>query len=105
MPHLAPPWNQPHDHHYTVEVVAARRYLTTGLVVDTDVLDQIWTDLGLARDGHIVNLNDLFGEFGTSVEWLSTELFQKFKTKVKEIVEVTVWEDNNRWGSAAGEVS
>lgn len=92
---LAPPWNETHDHDYTVEVVAEAQAPADGsMVVDTDQLDAVWQTLGADLDG--TDLNDATPT-DTTVEALAAWMLDHFPAPVNE---VTVWEDNQRWGRA-----
>lgn len=91
---LAAPWNRDHWHDYTVEVVAEAGDLNGGIVVDTDRLDEVWK--AHHRDFHDQDLNATT-ETDTTVEALAALILGYFPDVVRE---VTVWEDDTRWGRA-----
>lgn len=96
VPELAAPWNEPHEHLYTVEVVAAGELDDRGIVIDTDAIDWIWQRLAeqfVERD-----LNVTIGD--TTVEALAVHLLAQFAV-LDPVVRVSVREDDERWGSAA----
>jgi 6-pyruvoyl-tetrahydropterin synthase len=88
---LADPWRSPHGHGYTVEVVAEGE---GPLVVDTDVLDAAWAPLAERLEG--ADLNEAVGG-PTTVEDLAMRLLKEFPWPARQ---VTVWEDDDRWGRA-----
>jgi 6-pyruvoyl-tetrahydropterin synthase len=94
---LPAPWCDPHQHDYTVEVVAEHQGLAVSMVVDTDRLDATWG--GLADDLSDSSLNDTTPTT-TTVEDLSAWLLGVFSTAHPAVREVTVWEDASRWGRA-----
>jgi 6-pyruvoyl-tetrahydropterin synthase len=84
LPDFAPPWCFPHQHDYTVEVVAQGG-------VDTDVLDRRWADTEL----HGTDLNEIANP--STVEHLAERFLDEMPAAV---FAVTVWEDQARWGRA-----
>lgn len=84
LPGFPEPWCFPHQHDYTVEVVAPGG-------VDTAVLDAKWQMLGL---NDASNLNHVFHP--STVEHIAEQLLGDFAVAVS----VTVWEDQARWGKA-----
>jgi 6-pyruvoyl-tetrahydropterin synthase len=71
VPGLPEPWRSPHDHRYTVEVVARGE---SPIVVDTDEIDRAWESIGPASSDPRVrwDFDELFGEhFLTTVEQLA----------------------------------
>jgi 6-pyruvoyl-tetrahydropterin synthase len=87
------PWCEPHEHDYTVEVVAAGEPDSLGFVIDTDELDAKWRQLE-PRFNHR-DLTDTL-PFLTSVENIASFLLSEFPDARR----VTVWEDDSRWGRA-----
>lgn len=85
-------WAEPHGHDYTVEVVAEG--LIAPVVVDTDLMDDAWEPIGLRIDG--TDLNESVGG-PTTVEDLAATFLRAMPGFVRE---VTVWEDDDRWGRA-----
>jgi 6-pyruvoyl-tetrahydropterin synthase len=102
LPSAGPPWSEPHDHIYTVEVVASAEDLPEGaLVVPTDEIDAAWSaewGEGPPTAGDHVDLDDLLGAENTSVEALAHRWLAELGAAVPEITSVTVWEDEQRWG-------
>lgn len=97
-----PAWTERHGHRYTVEVVAevgAAPGEGVAVVVDTDLLDDAADYVLEGLDGS--NLNESVGG-PTSVE----DLAQRFLLRLRErpgterLVEVSVWEDDDRRGRA-----
>ena len=95
IPGLGAPWNKPHWHDYTVEVVAAS---DTQLLLDTDRLDEAWDQVRPIFESFTdSNLNELYAD--TTVEALAVRWFDALRELVGDSVrEVTVWEDTVRWG-------
>lgn len=92
---LAEPWCSRHEHSYTVEVVAEEQFPAVGtMVVDTDVLDRVAHDVIAPLDGTYLNDST---PTSTTVEELAAWMLSRFDAPVRE---VTVWEDDNRWGRA-----
>jgi 6-pyruvoyl-tetrahydropterin synthase len=101
LPGLEPPWCDLHEHLYTVEVVAAADIEVPGvLVLDTDELDRAWDVAFPQKRNGLVNLNKVFGASFTSVEALSSLWLRLIRQTCPPVVRVTVWEDDERWGSA-----
>ena len=97
VPSLPEPWCSTHYHDYTVEVVAQS---STKDLVDTDWLDAAWRTIGPdGLPGQARNLNDHFAD--TTVEALAENWLIEFQAAVPEVVQVTVWEDDTRWGRAS----
>jgi 6-pyruvoyl-tetrahydropterin synthase len=96
VPWLPEPWNQPHVHSYTVEVVASGDLDSGGLVVDTDLIDDLWRVALQPDENH--TLNAQYSD--TTVEGLSRMWLAEFRDRLQQVVSVTVWEDDNRWGRA-----
>lgn len=85
LPGFPSPWCFPHEHDYTVEVVARGG-------TPTDALDAWWRPrTGL--DGS--DLNDAF--VATTVEQIAATLLDEAP---ESVLSVTVWEDKQRWGRA-----
>lgn len=98
VPHLDPPWCEPHTHDYTVEVVATGP-LTDGIVIDTDRLDALWESMAPSLDPDALpDLNDQFED--TTVEGLAALWLGTFRLAFPQVESVTVWEDTRRWGRA-----
>lgn len=101
VPGLPEPWCHPHDHLYTVEVVARGE---SPIVVDTDEIDAAWESIKptSVASGAMCDLDDEFGDnFLTTVEQLAEHWLGGMITIVGEvIVEVSVWEDLVRRGTA-----
>lgn len=95
---LPEPWCSTHEHRYTVEVVCERE-LGKGesIVIDTDVLDAVGYALANDLDGQ--DLNDATPT-DTTVEGLAAWLLGRFSEAAAHVREVTVWEDDTRWGRA-----
>lgn len=99
---LQSPWNERHGHKYTVEVVAEADLdsddLADGLVViDTDDLDKVWGDLEEFLGGTYLNDST---PTSTTVEALAAWVLDVFDILGDAVREVTVWEDQTRWGRA-----
>lgn len=96
---VGPPWNRLHEHLYVVEVVCEGPRGEDGLIVDTERLDEAWDDFEdpIEREGF--NLNRATGT-DTSVESLAVYWLDLFREAVPQVTEVTVWEDDCRWGRA-----
>src|SRR5436190_20399682 len=93
---VGPPWNEPHAHLYTVEVVAEADVGAGGLVVDTELIDEAWEYLGLPDKS--IGEHDLNASFDdTSVEGLSRMWFEQMSRRVPQVAGVTVKEDDTRW--------
>lgn len=92
VPGLPAPWCEPHEHDYTVEVVARG---DLPIVVDTDLLDRAWEVVQPA----FVWLAT-YAPRDTTVEALSHRWLNDLSAAVPEVFRVTVWEDDTRWGSA-----
>jgi 6-pyruvoyl-tetrahydropterin synthase len=97
VPSLPPPWCDTHSHNYTVEVVAADES-DTEVVVDTDQLDACWAKIGPGYPNRTRDLNDTHDS--TTVEALARAWLDGFASTIPQVVEVTVWEDDDRWGRA-----
>jgi hypothetical protein len=102
LPMLGPPWNEPHSHRYTVEVVAeSTRCTDLGEDVlpgffDTDILDAAWNAIA-PRHGADLDV-DWPGD--STVESLASDFLAALGAFDLPVIEVTVWEDDNRWGRA-----
>jgi 6-pyruvoyl-tetrahydropterin synthase len=83
LPGFPEPWCFPHQHDYTVEVVAEGD-------TDTLKLDRRWEELGFNA---VVPMNDKFKP--STVENIAEVLRRGFGA-----LSVTVWEDQARWGKA-----
>lgn len=88
LPDFPEPWCFPHEHDYTVEVVAAGG-------VDTLKLDHAWAyiDIGLRN---IEDMNAMFQP--STVENIAENLLNALESS--GAVRVTIWEDRQRWGRA-----
>lgn len=89
---FAEPWCNHHMHVYTVEVVALS---SADERLDTDDLDDAWQSLA-PRENEDLNVH----HHDTTVEELAAEWLSDLRGMVPQIVEVTVWEDRERWGRA-----
>lgn len=97
---LPPPYCDPHSHLYTVEVVAEGELDDDGMVIDTAALDARWDEYRRHFEGQDLNVT-LRDDGPTTVEQISDNLLHVFRRDVSEmVVEVTVWEDSDRWGRA-----
>lgn len=96
---LAEPWSSPHGHGYTVEVVAELDGQTTDLVVDTDALDEVWALLEREYGLEGSDLNESTPTT-TTVEDLARWFLAAFGAVSERVRQVTVWEDEDRWGRA-----
>lgn len=86
LPDFPPPWSRTHGHHYTVEVAGDFNH---------EAADALWDEMkSLYEYG---DLNDVL--VPTTVEALAHHFLGEFAT-VEGIRQVTVWEDDNRWGRA-----
>jgi 6-pyruvoyl-tetrahydropterin synthase len=85
LPEFPAPWCYPHEHDYTIELVAEGG-------TDTDEIDHYWRtlDMGTGR-----NLDEHYSP--TTVENIAEELLAGHQA----LVRVVVWEDQARWGSAS----
>lgn len=97
-----PGYDKPHEHDYTVEVMADEADGPNpdyeGMVIDTQVLDDI-----AAKVIHPLDSTDLNEHFQPStVEEIAERLRNEFIDRVYGVgqITVTVWEDNDRWGQA-----
>lgn len=97
VPSLPFPWCEPHEHDYTVEVVA-RGGLP--VVVSTDLIDVAWREYGFLPSPPTHDLSDAFGAENTTVETLANHWLTLLAADIPEVSRVTVWEDDTRWGSA-----
>jgi 6-pyruvoyl-tetrahydropterin synthase len=92
---VAEPWCHDHWHDYIVEVVAEAQAPPDGsMVIDTDELDRIWYDRLESRFRGDLNQST---PTTTTVEALAAWILYHFPDIVRE---VTVWEDDDRWGRA-----
>ncbi len=92
-----PGYDKPHEHDYTVEVVAEGEYNeATGMIVDTAMLDEHFQPLCSALENTDLNVSVQ----PSTVERLAQGLAQGFMAEAPFNVSVRVWEDNNRWGQA-----
>lgn len=91
---LGPRWADPHWHRYTVEVVATDELEGRSAVLSTDELDARY-EQHLDLDGQ--NLNAMIGG-STTVEALAAYWLEWFREVSPLVREVTVWEDDARWG-------
>ncbi len=92
VPSLPAPWCEPHEHDYTVEVVARG---DLPVVVCTDTLDAEWE-----RVRPVFALTDAYDPESTTVEALSARWLADLHAAVPEVFRVVVWEDDDRWGAA-----
>lgn len=92
IPSLPSPWDVPHEHDYTVEVIARGE---GRIVVDTDRIDRAWAAFNPGPD-----LDRKFGPEQTTVEALAEHWLQAFRRLVPAVYRVVVWEDDDRWGAA-----
>lgn len=83
LPDYPEPWCYPHQHDYTVEVVAKGDTDTLGL-------DREWASIAVPAD-----LDVRFRP--STVENIASRLLGEFGS---EVLSVTVWEDQQRWGRA-----
>jgi 6-pyruvoyl-tetrahydropterin synthase len=91
-------YDQPHEHDYTIEVVAKGGWHTDahlGMVVDTAQMDKVWKGQP-TLDGR--DLNEVF-DFATTVENLAFHFHRQFRAIACPVL-VRVWEDNDLWGEA-----
>lgn len=104
VPDLPKPWSVPHMHEYTVEVVA--RGSDSRVVVDTDLVDRAWASIfsslpsSAQTDARVIDLDAAYEPRWTTVESLSHRWLRDLSDLVSEIVEVSVWEDMERRGTA-----
>lgn len=85
-----------HYHDYTVEVmVAGIRDAATGMVVDTQQIDDVMEPWVKAVEG--TDLNDFITP--STVENLAGYLTETMGLTVRPVVRV--WEDDDRWGEAS----
>jgi 6-pyruvoyl-tetrahydropterin synthase len=96
LPDLAAPWNEPHDHDYTIEI-AAERDGHHAYVIDTDLIDA-WFDEDVRPQMDGQNLNETL-PVTTTVEAIADWILQRTPRDAR-ITAVTVWEDQDRWGRA-----
>jgi 6-pyruvoyltetrahydropterin/6-carboxytetrahydropterin synthase len=98
------PENQPHSHHYRVEVRLSGEELDEhGFLVDIEAmyahLDRV---LGPVKD-HMLNALPEFQGLNPSIEHLAQILCRAFLTspdvRKAVLVKVTIWEDNSTWVS------
>jgi 6-pyruvoyltetrahydropterin/6-carboxytetrahydropterin synthase len=98
--------NQPHSHHYRVEVRLSGDSLDAhGFLVDIDLVSTVIdTVLTGVRDK---TLNDLpeFSGLNPSIEHLARILCQACKSRIKEArlseIRVTIWESATAWAAYA----
>lgn len=92
------PWCNDHGHTYTVEVVAEGDSTDrNGMVIDTDLLDRVWS--GIVNDIEGTDLNATTAG-STTVEDLAQEWLSVYRAAADTVVEVKVFEDDERWGRA-----
>jgi 6-pyruvoyl-tetrahydropterin synthase len=96
LPGFPEPWCEVHEHDYTVEVVAVSP--VGDVHVDTDRIDQAWRFIKSDTDGPY-DL-DAFGPENTTVEALAQRWLRMFRYEIPSTVQVSVWEDDDRWGRA-----
>jgi 6-pyruvoyl-tetrahydropterin synthase len=95
VPSLPAPWNEPHEHDYTVEVVASLG-IRVDVVVDTNIIDEWWQTLQSRFNGR--DLNETLPCM-TTVESIAWWLLRKAPIDAA-VTEVTVQEDDDRSGTA-----
>lgn len=83
LPGFSEPWCFPHRHDYIVEVVV-------GGGTPTELLDEKWEQVGVSE---VVDVNAIWSP--STVEKISEDLLEHFGA-----LQVTVWEDGQRWGRA-----
>ncbi len=86
LPGFPEPWCFPHQHDYTVEVVAEGG-------TPTDTLDSAWRPL---EDGRALFEGLSARDLPSTVEHLATAVL----LEIPEAIAATVWEDKQRWGKA-----
>lgn len=94
LPGFPAPYATPHEHRYTVEVVAESDTDGAGLF-DTDDLDSAWAEIAPADGDDLNPSHDI-----TTVEGLAADWLEAMRDRLVDIVAVTVWEDGDRWGRA-----
>lgn len=87
LPGFPEPWCHKHPHAYTVELVGTFNH---------EQADEAWADV--APYYAEADLDDLVGS-STTVEELAEFFFTPFRD-VPGITQITVWEDDDRWGRA-----
>lgn len=96
LPDFDAPWNEPHTHLYTVEVVADSGIGVT--LVDTDHVDRAWKAIEPVAGS---DLNERYAQ--TTVEVLAALWLVELRAAVWQVREVSVWEDESRCGRASVE--
>jgi 6-pyruvoyl-tetrahydropterin synthase len=94
LPDFAFPWNEIHEHDYTIEV-SAERGGHQDIVVDTDLLDA-WFDEQIRPRMEGQDLNETL-PVTTTVEAIAAWVLGLAPAAATA---VTVWEDQDRWGQA-----
>lgn len=92
VPSLPEPWCEPHEHDYTVEVVARG---DAPVVIDTDLIDEAWQAV---RPAFV--LTAAYAPNETTVEALAERWLRDLHAAVPAVFRVVVWEDDDRWGAA-----
>jgi 6-pyruvoyl-tetrahydropterin synthase len=92
VPGLPHPWCEPHEHDYTVEIVARG---TAPVVIDTDEVDAAW-----ARIRPLFALVEAYRPEHTTVEALAERWLADMRATIPCVHRVVVWEDDTRWGAA-----
>lgn len=85
-------YDQPHEHDYTVEVVAEGSLDKDGMVIDTQLMDDLMEPLCHSLEDS--DLNDFASP--STVE----NLADAFAAHAPDADQITVWEDDDRWGQA-----
>jgi 6-pyruvoyl-tetrahydropterin synthase len=96
---LSEPWNKPHVHNYTLEIVGQGEPDENGIIIDTDLWDAELAQVLEELDGG--NLNEIVGG-PTTVEDLARHFLaiMEWEEENSMVVQATVWEDDERWGRA-----
>lgn len=92
LPSLGTPWDEWHDHDYTVEVVARGEL---PLVLDTDALDAAW-----AKEQPAYAAVVAFAPDQSTVEALAAMWLTNLRAALPAVCRVVVREDHDRWGAA-----
>ncbi len=93
---LPAPWSEAHPHRYTVEIVAEGRPYG-GRAIDHEALDG-WFEAN-TPSGRLLNDDPQWGS--TTVEDIAARILGSLPNMFGGvIVEVTVWEDDERWATA-----
>ncbi len=96
--------NQPHSHHYKVEVVLSGESLDrSGYLTDITILDHVMDQLVGYSAGKSLNALSEFAGLNPSIEHFSRiwchSLMKNLKTRHLNSIKVRIWENEIAWAS------